>query len=266
MATYPLKNITIGGNTYQIQSGSDKYHIVLSGPSAYDLVDIHQFNNTNISTAYLAVVKNFSIVSNPGETLLDMINNDEQCVHLNYGSINASDLYLKSVEFTGTSTDPIDFYFESEVYENSGTAYVSQVVIRVSGASPYSIISITGKKIACGGGGGGSSTTILGLYDENIGSFVKLTNVSQSQTLDLQDITDINNPISLDDSDLLTRIQAGPCTFQDSRSSTYSITYDATAHKIGVIYNNVDQPYYMSLSLNYGTYWTVASNRSISLQ
>ena len=116
------------------------------------------------------------------------------------------------------------------------------------------------------GGGGGGSTTILGLYDENLGTFVKLTNVSQNQTFDLQDITDIDNPVSLNETDFLAKIQAGPCFFKDSRSNTYSVVYDATATKIGVIYNAADQPYYMSLNLSHGTYWTVASNRPISLQ
>ena len=254
MANFPLSHITVGGNTYDIT------HATLL---TCTIAQADFSGGAYLADAWFKGANDdLTVQSYSGKTLTDA-----------YDDLVAGHPVYLAIEVNSSITDIIPLSVDSGGWQKIFYGVVSTTghiySFKVFDAAMMDDFPTKISKVAdsaSGGGGGGSSTTILGLYDPNTGHLMNLGSVSQSMTVEVWDITDINNPVALDDSDMLTKIQAGPCYFKDSRFNTYSVVYDASANKIGVIYNAADMPYYMSIGFQWATNWTIAVNKYFALQ
>ena len=263
MATYPLKNISIGGDTYEIQAGTDLFDF-------YVRVDCDYREITTSNIVSIGVSKNWQQI--PTADIWSTMSGDavnSAQVQLSIapnefapsGAEGCNLWVLNRYPYSSGSVSSQDFIFISEPYTKNGSIYMTKVVITVNENNQLSGV---GESIALGGGGGGGSTLhTLSIYKD--GAEIGLANLAQSDTVELWDIS-TSTTSTLDATGLANIIKASPVVIKDGAFYAYLSSFNTAYKELSLIYANSTQMYALTLSHTWGTNWQVSGNKRLATQ
>lgn len=256
MATYPLKNISIGGDTYKIPI-----------PPVY----VIKCSDSVSETSWTDWQAGGRTLATP--TLY------KDGVQINDWSELTPDCNV-SFELTADDTNYHTFKL-SEVTSNPGygsSSYQFEYIGSEAGSLPDSFAYIvrigffdgnmTSKKgyrvpLAANGGGGGGALHTLSIYKN--GDEIALTNLAQSDTVELLDIS-TSTPVTLDNTGLTNIISTSPVVIKDVSFYAYVSSWNTSYKELSLIYANSTQMYELTLSHQWNANWQVSSNKRLMTQ
>lgn len=165
MATYPLKNISIGGDTYEIQAGTDLFDFYVRVNCDYREITTSNIVSIGVSKNWqqIPTADIWSTMSgdaaNSAQVQLSIAPNE----YAPSGAEGCNLWVLNRYPYSSGSVSSQDYIFISEPYTKNGSTYMTKVVITVNENNQLSGV---GESIALGGSGGGSSITTYVLQDQ----------------------------------------------------------------------------------------------------
>lgn len=206
MATYPLKNIAIGGNTYQIQAGPEYVTVKL----AYDLEDTSTtFSGTlaeimanNVGSWYILSIDKNGVSYDPTTTMLSTLTGRKQ-YSADWTIVDANG--SSNGEFAGLQINYQYFTLAIPGKTNSSdfTGIVKLKVNELNNTVTQKGILLPGG----GGGGGGSIITTYALQDQ-YGQAISVSQFS-SGTITNTKLMNTDDGTFADDSAILAAFMAG---------------------------------------------------------
>ena len=263
MATYPLKNIKIGSDTYQIQGGE------------FYVIEVETSNTS--ADAFAAFPSKTHILNNSTITVYDKDGNVQQgfdftkllsapCIahiitHGSGGNINSYAGLIGVDVIQGSTYFAISFESDWKSPSNVNTRY--GIIIEVLQGS---IDAIDGYALEISGGGGGGGFTPLHLMKN--GSIISLPNITGSDTLEIIDSN--NTSLTMNDIEGLLATDSILMIEQVSGSAFRTYTpianIDTVNKYLYLTFNSMTDPYVMVLSNTWNTNWQVVKLARILTQ
>lgn len=265
MATYPLKNISIGGDTYEIQAGKS-YRVTieasLSTPNNIASLSIKDILETYASSIQWNIVGIYDI--GPGGQSYDpqqvMISDliGMKYYHAEYMFDGGDGLRSGSfIDWVPNYQSASNVMFGiDELTEISGL-----VSVNIDNETNY-VGNVRLSNFGGGGGGGASLTTLAILKN---GSQVPFTNLGQSDTVELWNIS-VSPSQTLNNIDLTDIIKASPVVVKADTYYGYLSSYNTGAKELCLVYSNSTQIYELTISHQWNANWQVTSNKRIMTQ
>lgn len=236
MAVYPLKNIAIGGNTYQIQSGSKSYRVKLEAslntPNNIASLSIKDILDTYASSIqwdiiYIACLEDGTSYD-PQQVMID--------------DLDGMKYYYASYDFQGGDTSKFGDFINWQPDDEQASTVMFGIgdygpnditgLVSVSVDNQTNIVSDMRLSNFGGGGGGGSSVTTYYLYNE-WGSASTFASLGSASACVLRDSNSANVNISA----LNTAFTAGTVYIQDADGAkTRVMTVGYTSGSIRYFY------------------------------
>lgn len=186
MATYPLKNIAVGGDIYQIQAGTDLFDFYVRVDCDYRQITTSNIISIGVSKNWVQIPTNDiwstlnTEAANNAQVQLSIAPNE----YAPSGAEGCNLWVLNRYPYNASSASSQDFIFISEPYDKNGTQYITKVVITVN---EYNQLSGVGESIALGGGGGGGGSNICLTLKTTSGGSMSFTQCVENTSFKLYD-------------------------------------------------------------------------------
>lgn len=271
MANYPLKNIAIGNDVYEIQSGDKSYRVTLRAILNDTSVSISSMTVKEILETYRSSIR-WSIVGiyklgpggdsyDPSQTMIDDL------IGMKY--------YQAQYEFRGSDTTKrgnfISWSPEDEqacspmfgIIDYDSNPPIISGLVTVSVDTEQNLVSNMCLSDFGGGGGGSSALHTLSIYKN--GGEIPFTNLTQSDTVELYDIS-TSPALTLDNTGLTNIIKASPVVVKDDTFYGYISSWNTAYKELSLIYTNSTQMYMLTLTHQWNANWQVTGNKRLVTQ